>query len=73
MLEKKLKCYIIQKYGSVRNFSIKAEIPYTTVDTILRRGIYKANVSNVIKLCKKLNISLDELVENNEIVEKKEK
>ena len=69
-MEEQLKKYILKKYGSIRNFSIQADIPYTTFVTILQRGIYKSNVSNMIKVCKKLNISLEELVENNKIVEK---
>lgn len=68
MLEEKIKNLIIEKYGSVRNFAIKINIPYTTVDAILKRGINNSNVKNVMKMCKGLNISADKLSENGEIV-----
>lgn len=68
MLEEKLKELIIEKYGSVRQFAIKIDMPYTTVDTILKRGINNSNIGNVIKICKSLNISVDKLVDTNEII-----
>lgn len=68
MLEEKLKELILEKYGSIRQFAIKIDIPYTTVDTILKRGINNSNIGNVIKICKSLNISVDKLVDTNEII-----
>lgn len=68
MFEDKLKNLIIEKYGSIRQFSFKIDIPYTTVDSILKRGIDNSNVGNVIKICKALNISIDTLLDNKDIV-----
>lgn len=68
MLEDKLKNLIIEKYGSVRQFSLKIDIPYTTVDSILKRGLDNSNVGNVIKMCKALDISIDNLLDNKEII-----
>lgn len=68
MLEDKLKQLIIDKYGSIRQFSLKADIPNTTIDSILKRGIDNSNVGNVIKICKVLNISIDNLLDNKQIV-----
>ncbi len=68
MLEEQIKKLIIEKFGSVRQFALKIDVPYTTIDTILRRGIDNSNVNNVIKMCKALNISIDKLVDNNELV-----
>lgn len=68
MLEEQIKELIINKYGSVRQFALKINIPYTTIDSILKRGIDNSNVNNVIKMCKALNISIDKLVENRKIV-----
>ena len=68
MLENKLKEMIIDKFGSIRQFSLKIDIPYTTVDSILKRGIDNSNVGNVIKMCKALNISIDNLLDNKEII-----
>lgn len=70
MLEDKLKDYINEKFGSVRNFAMKIDIPYTTVDSILRRGIDNSNVGNVIKMCKALDISVDSLLDSKEIISK---
>lgn len=36
-------------------------MPYQTMDSILKRGVDKASVSNIIKICKALDISADEL------------
>lgn len=68
MLEDELKKIIINKYGSIRQFSLKIDIPYTTIDSILKRGIDNSNVGNVIKICRELNISVDNLIENNKII-----
>ena len=68
MLEEKLKNLIIEKYGSVRQFAFKIDIPYTTVDSILKRGIDNSNVGNVIKMCKALNLSIDSLLDSKEII-----
>ena len=68
MLEDKIKELIIEKYGSVRQFALKIDVPYTTIDSILKRGIDNSNVSNVIKMCKALNISIDKTIENNKLI-----
>jgi len=68
MLENKIKELIIEKYGSVRNFSFKINIPYTTVYIILKRVIDNSNVGNVIKMCKALNLSIDNLIDNKAII-----
>ena len=70
MLEKKIKALIILEYGSVKAFSDKIKVPYTTIDTILKRGIFKSNVLNVLKICDALDIDTNELI-NNKIVSKR--
>lgn len=69
MIENKIKAIIIKKYGSVKSFAEKIKVPYTTIDTILKRGLLKSNVLNVIKMCNELNIDVNELI-NNKIVYK---
>lgn len=61
MLEDKIKDMIISRYGSLRNFCNKIDVPYSTIDSILKRGIGKANVLNVIKICNALGLSVDSL------------
>lgn len=68
MLEEKLKNLILEKYDSVRQFAIKIDVPYTTVDSILKRGLDNSNVGNVIKMCKALDISIDSLLDSKEII-----
>jgi predicted transcriptional regulator len=62
-IEDKLKDYILERYNSLREFSITADVPNSTVNTILVRGVNNAKVANVIKICKALNISADALAE----------
>lgn len=53
---------LIDKTGlSMRAFSVKAGIPYTTLRSMLERGIGNANVDNVLKVCKALGITVEEL------------
>ena len=73
-IELELKDLILSKYKSLREFSIKIDMPYSTIDTILKRGVDKANINNVIRICKELNIDVEALDEgkikfkiNNEI------
>jgi transcriptional regulator with XRE-family HTH domain len=53
---------LIEKQGlSQKAFAEKADLPYTTLRSILERGVGKAAVENVIKICKALNIKVDDL------------
>lgn len=64
-IEEKLKELILTRYNSIREFSIDIDIPYTTLSSIFQRGIENSNVSNIIKICKALNISVDGLADGN--------
>lgn len=66
-MENKIKELIIEKYGSVKRFAEKVNVPYTTIDTILKRGLLNSNVLNVIKICNELNIDVNELA-NGKVV-----
>lgn len=61
--EEKLKELILTRYNSIREFTQAADIPYTTLDSIFRRGVENSAVSNIIKICKALNISADALAD----------
>lgn len=63
-IEEKLREYILTYYKSIREFTQKAEIPYSTMDGILKRGIANSSIGNIIKVCKALGISADELARN---------
>ena len=58
-----LKDLILSKYKSVREFTTQLEMPYSTLDSIFKRGVRKASVDNLIKICDSLGISADALVD----------
>lgn len=64
-IEEKLKEYILSRYQSIRDFSIRSNISNSTVNSILKRGIGNSSVNSVIKICHALDISIDELAEGN--------
>lgn len=67
-IENELKDYILNEYKSIRDFTIKIEIPYSTVATIFNRGLDKASIESILKICEALNISIDELIRKQKIV-----
>ena len=64
MIEEKIKNLIIERYGSLVAFSEKIGLPNSTIDSILRRGIGKGKVDNVMLICNELQISIDGLRHN---------
>ena len=66
-IEEKLKNYILTIYKSVREFTQYADLPYSTMDGILKRGIKNSSIGNILKICEALQISADELA-NDKIV-----
>ncbi len=46
---------------SIKAFSEKADIPYTTLRSMLQRGIGNSSVGNAIKICKELGITVEQL------------
>lgn len=59
--ELKLRKLILDKYDSLRSFAKQANIPYSTLTTILSRGICGASFDTIIQICKKLNIDPNEI------------
>lgn len=66
-LEERIKALILTKYRSLRDFVNNSDIgiPYTTIDGMLKRGIFNASIQNVVSLCKTLEINVDELAKGN--------
>lgn len=60
-VEQELKDLILENYRSLKSFCVKLDMPPTTLDSILKRGIGKASIGNVIKICHELGIDCDEL------------
>lgn len=60
-IEEKLKKLIIERYGTMIDFARVLDIPNSTLQSIMNRGIHKASINNVIKICSALHISTDGL------------
>ncbi len=54
--EQLLRNLILDKYISLRQFSIEADIPYSSLMTILSRGIGGASFDMVMQICNKLEV-----------------
>ena len=59
--EQKLRNIILDKYISLRTFANAAEIPYSTLTTILERGIAGASFDTIIKICQTLEIDPEKI------------
>lgn len=60
-IEDELKELIVNKYGSVFNFSADVGIPNSTLSNTLKNGLEKTSLTNAIKICDALSISVDAL------------
>ena len=58
------------KYKTVKGFSNVIDLPYTTVDSILKRGILNSSVSNVVKIFVELDLDLEKTVLRNSLTSK---
>ena len=63
MTEQQLRELIELKYGSVRQMVLKIDMPASTINSILNRGILKSNVDNIFKICSALDIRPESLAE----------
>jgi len=59
--EERLRNLILDQFVSLRQFSLEADIPYSTLMTILSRGVSGASFDLVIRICKKLELDPGEL------------
>lgn len=61
-IEAKLKQLMELKAGTVKAFAELINLPYTTIRSILERGVLNAKVENVIKICNGLGILPEEVM-----------
>lgn len=54
--EQRLRNLILDRYKSLRQFSKEADIPYSTLMTLLSRDVGGASFDVVMQICKKLDI-----------------
>lgn len=60
-IEEQLKNIILEHYKSVRAFTQEIGIPYSTMDTIFKRGIGGTGVNTVLKIFKTLNLDVESI------------
>ena len=70
-VENELKELILDRYGNLSEFCKKIDLPWTTLDSILKRGVDKANIRNILKITSELGIDVERLA-NGEIVYKED-
>ncbi len=58
-IEEQLKQAILTKYKSVRAFTTAFNIPYSTLDSVFKRGISNAGVSTMIKIFNALCLDIE--------------
>ena len=60
-LEEQLKQEILGRYKSVRAFTTSINIPYSTLDSVFKRGIANAGVSTMIKVFDALDLDIESI------------
>lgn len=60
-VEERLQELILARYRSLREFALMIDMSPSTLDSMLKRGLDRATIGNVIKVCNALHISIDEL------------
>ncbi|WP_010623290.1 S24 family peptidase (plasmid) [Paucilactobacillus suebicus] len=61
--EEYLKNLMEIKSGNVKSFSESIDLAYTTVRSILSRGVLNAKMENIIKICNGLGINPEDLID----------
>ena len=62
-LEANIKSLIIERYGSLKKFSETIDMPWTTLDSILKRGMANSNITNVLKITRELGLDAEKIVD----------
>lgn len=62
LIENGLKELIDKRFNNVKTFADEIELPYTTVRSILERGVLNSKVENVIKIAEGLNLDPKDLL-----------
>lgn len=60
-IEEQLKAIIKKQYDSVRAFTNYIGIPYTTLDSVFRRGIAKSGIGTMLKVFEALNLDIESI------------
>ncbi len=71
-VENQLKEEILSRYKSVRAFTQMNDLPYSTVDSIFKRGLSNAGVATIIKIFNALDLDIESIQEGCLIHKKQE-
>ena len=63
-LENRLKDYILENYKNLTAFCNEIDMPWTTLDSILKRGIKKSSIINILKITHGLGIDAESLIDD---------
>lgn len=61
--EEQLKEEILKRYKSIRAFTTAINIPYSTLDSVFKRGLQNAGVSTMIKVFNALDLDIESILE----------
>lgn len=62
--ELRLRFMILDRYPSLREFSRRADIPYSTLMTVLNRGISGAGFDLMMKICREIGVKAEKFGED---------
>lgn len=54
--EMRLRLLILEQYPSLRQFALAAGVPYSTLLTLLTRGVGGASFDVMLQICNQLNL-----------------
>lgn len=60
-IEEQLKQEILTKYKSIRAFTTTIQIPYSTLDSVFKRGIANAGIDTMLKVFSALNLDIESI------------
>lgn len=60
-IEEQLKQEILSKYKSVRAFTTTIQIPYSTLDSVFKRGISNAGIETMLKVFGALDLDIESI------------
>lgn len=61
-IEEQLKEVILSRYKSVRAFTLAVGIPYSTLDSVFKRGIANAGVDTMLKVFNYLDLDIESIL-----------
>lgn len=61
-IEEQLKHEILARYKSIRAFTTAIQIPYTTLDSIFKRGISNAGIGTMLKVFGALDLDIESIL-----------